>query len=264
MAKIRNTHRFGTTPNTLLNNPEISLKAKGLYGYMDSKPETWDFTIKGMVSQLKESFDAVRGAINELETAGYLARQQFKDEKGQWDCDYELYPDPTLNPKKGKPYRENPHTVNSVSGKPPHISNKEISKKEKEKKEGVEEEKKKENSIPEIVDWNIPEEILDDVLQGLARWFCFTGLYNQPTYFFDKFELRTEFEQAKAYYKQKDKESRIKSDPTTKLIGWFKANKSISEPKLDHSQIYQMSEQEEDDHNLAELAKFKQNAPIYA
>ena len=134
MAKIRNIHRFGTAPNTLLNDVEISLKAKGLYTYMDSKPETWDFTIKGIVSQLKESFDAVRGAINELETAGYLSRQQFKDEKGQWDCDYELYPDPTLNPNMGKPYRENPHTVNSVSGKPLHISNKEMSKKEKENK----------------------------------------------------------------------------------------------------------------------------------
>lgn len=272
MAKIYNSHRFGTTPNSLLNNPLISLKAKGLYAYMDSKPETWDFTIKGIVSQVKESFESVRAAIKELEESRYLSKEQFKNEKGQWDCDYTLYPDPILNtsgekPYRGFPYTGQPHTESSVTVKPLCISKKEISKKEegeKEEGEGGEKIIKKEEGEKEITDWDILEENLDEVLQGIARMFCFTGLFNQPNYFFDKFELRTEFNQAKAYYKQKDKQSRVKSDPATKLISWFKTNKSISEPNLDYTQIKQMSEQDEIAHDLAELNKFTQTMKTYA
>lgn len=159
--------------------------------------------------------------------------------------------------------RDLPEPVNDVYSNLKSIEPQERKRREEEGKE-IFTDKKKENEIQEITDWDIPEENLDEVLQGIARMFCFTGLFNQPNYFFDKFELRTEFNQAKAYYKQKDKQSRVKSDPATKLISWFKTNKSISEPSLDYTQIKQMSEQDEIAHDLAELNKFTQTMKTYA
>jgi len=38
MASIRSL-KFGTVPDSVLNDPKISFKAKGLYAYIQSKPE---------------------------------------------------------------------------------------------------------------------------------------------------------------------------------------------------------------------------------
>jgi hypothetical protein len=59
---------------------------------MDSKPENWDFTIKGIASQIKEEYDAIKSGIDELLKFGYLTRKSYQNERGQWDTDYELYP----------------------------------------------------------------------------------------------------------------------------------------------------------------------------
>lgn len=145
MGKIKNNHKFGTAPNTLLNNKDISLKAKGLYAFMDSKPETWDFSIKGISSQIKEQYEAIKTALDELVNAGYLTRHNYKNALGQWDCDYELFPNgnaikqtKTGSSRIGFPVTGNSATDKFRDGKTPHLSNKEISKKEISKKEEVE------------------------------------------------------------------------------------------------------------------------------
>ena len=71
-------NRYGTTPNALLNRDDISLKAKGLYAYIQSKPDGWDFTISKIAAQNKEGELAIRAAIKELEEAG-LPRDCFSN-----------------------------------------------------------------------------------------------------------------------------------------------------------------------------------------
>jgi hypothetical protein len=90
MSKVYKT-AFGMTPNSLLNNNKISLKAKGLYGYMHSKPDGWDFSIKGIASQLLEQYKAVASGLKELEQAGYLTRKNYQATDGKWTCDYYLH-----------------------------------------------------------------------------------------------------------------------------------------------------------------------------
>jgi len=67
MAKTTIKTRYGTVPNELLNNDLISLRAKGLFAYIQSKPEEWDFSVDRIKSQTKESTDAIISAIKELE-----------------------------------------------------------------------------------------------------------------------------------------------------------------------------------------------------
>lgn len=91
MALIKIQRFFGAVPNDLLNNPDISFKAKGLYAYLNSKPDNWDFSVEGIAAQVKEGIDSVRAGIQELEKFGYLKRVKHQDEKGHWDVDYMLF-----------------------------------------------------------------------------------------------------------------------------------------------------------------------------
>jgi len=113
--------KFGQTPNSLLNNKKISLKAKGLYGYIQSKPNGWDFSVRNIASQLKEGTSAINAGLKELENHGYLERSKYQNKKtGYWDIDYKLNYEPCAeNQHKGSqnPCIENPIKENPITGK---------------------------------------------------------------------------------------------------------------------------------------------------
>lgn len=84
MSKIYIKEKYGQIPNELLNNDEISLKAKGLFGYLQSKPDGWDFSEERITKKIKEGKTALHSAIKELEEYGYLRRESNKDSEGKW------------------------------------------------------------------------------------------------------------------------------------------------------------------------------------
>jgi predicted ArsR family transcriptional regulator len=140
MAKLIVKSRFGVIPVEILNSKELSLSAKGLYGYLQSKPDGWKFSISRMASQLKEGKDAIRRAILELERFGLLKRVPKKDKNGRWaGYDYELSDkmseNQTISSEKlaEKPSTENPTTVNPTTDFSDTISKKDNSKKENSK-----------------------------------------------------------------------------------------------------------------------------------
>ena len=65
--------------NKLLNNPNISLKAKGLYAYIYSKPDGWDFSSKRMQTQHQDGYRAILAGIKELEDSNYIDREKHAD-----------------------------------------------------------------------------------------------------------------------------------------------------------------------------------------
>ena len=82
MAVFRVERNTGYTvmSNHHLRNKELSLKAKGLLSQMLSLPEDWDYTLSGLSYINRESIDAIRTAVWELEKAGYITRRQGRDE----------------------------------------------------------------------------------------------------------------------------------------------------------------------------------------
>ena len=74
MAVFRVEKNSGYTvmSNHHLRNRALSLKAKGLLSQMLSLPEDWDYTLQGLARINRESIDAIRQAIRELEQAGYI------------------------------------------------------------------------------------------------------------------------------------------------------------------------------------------------
>nr|WP_302685542.1 DUF6017 domain-containing protein [uncultured Ruminococcus sp.] len=104
MAVFRVERNTGYTvmSNHHLRNKELSLKAKGLLSQMLSLPEDWDYTLAGLSYINRESIDAIRTAVWELEKAGYITRRQGRDEKGKMTAiEYTIYEQPQPPERKG-------------------------------------------------------------------------------------------------------------------------------------------------------------------
>lgn len=84
--RVERTRDYTVMSNYHLRDKHLSLKAKGLLSQMLSLPEDWDYTLTGLACINKESKDAIRSAVNELEDAGYIKRHQKKAESAKEDA----------------------------------------------------------------------------------------------------------------------------------------------------------------------------------
>ena len=101
---------FTTLPNAVVENPELSLKAKALFWFFFSRPDDWEYSIEGTSRIIKEGKESIRNAAQELEAHGYLIREQKVTEQGRYSCaDYHLYAEPIVGKK---PMSENQTTEN--------------------------------------------------------------------------------------------------------------------------------------------------------
>lgn len=75
---------FTIVCNAILRDARLSLRAKGLYALMVSKPEGWVFHEKAMLKEFTEGRDALRGAFKELLGASWLSKVQPR-ENGKFD-----------------------------------------------------------------------------------------------------------------------------------------------------------------------------------
>ena len=82
--RVERTGDFTVMSNYHLRDKALSLKAKGLLSLMLSLPEDWDYTLSGLARICQEGRDAIRGAVTELERAGYVQRRQTVDENGKF------------------------------------------------------------------------------------------------------------------------------------------------------------------------------------
>jgi len=112
---------FTQVANTVLNNQNLSFKAKGLYAYLYSKPDGWNFEFGRIAEDSNDGIDSVRSAINELEEAGYLVRT--KTPSGRMI--YSLSIEPIVENPRLEPIWEKPRLGKTQVGKIQGISNKE-------------------------------------------------------------------------------------------------------------------------------------------
>ena len=155
--RVEKNKGYTVMSNHHLRNKELSLKAKGLLSQMLSLPEDWDYTLAGLSLINRESIDAIRTAVWELEKAGYITRRQGRDEKGKMTAiEYTIYEQPQPpaldcpvleNPTADKPILENPTPDNPTSENPTQL-NKEIQKTNLPKKEKLNTDISSTHSIP--------------------------------------------------------------------------------------------------------------------
>ena len=141
--RVERTRDYTVMSNYHLRDKSLSLKAKGLLSQMLSLPEDWDYTLSGLSFINRESKDAIRSAINELEKEGYIIRRQTTDASGKFSGnEYIIHespmePEPSLEkPLSGFPTTDNPSTGKPSSENPTQL-NIDISRKEKLNTDGV-------------------------------------------------------------------------------------------------------------------------------
>ena len=142
--RVERNRGYTVMSNHHLRNKELSLKAKGLLSQMLSLPEDWDYTLAGLSLINKESIDAIRTAIWELEKAGYITRRQGRDERGKMTAiEYTIYEQPQPpqldspileNPTSAKPSLDFPTTAKPTTENPTQL-NKDISRTDLPKKD---------------------------------------------------------------------------------------------------------------------------------
>ena len=124
--RVERNANYTVMCNHHLRDKGLSLKAKGLLSQMLSLPEEWDYTLSGLAAINKASKDAIRTAVQELGSAGYIIRRQTQDDTGKFASnEYIIHEQPvqeqsapplldfptTENPSLEKPSSENPTTV---------------------------------------------------------------------------------------------------------------------------------------------------------
>lgn len=125
MGDIRFERKGGFTvlPNATLRDPRLSLKTKGLFAVMYSLPDDWDFSIAGLAAINGVGKDAIRGALQEMEGAGYLVREaQSHGARGKFSASvYIIHEEsraPIKAPLSGFPTTVEPTTVEPISDEP--------------------------------------------------------------------------------------------------------------------------------------------------
>lgn len=127
--KLNKKDNFTIISNSVLKNANLTLKAKGLYAYMWSLPDDWDYSVAGLTKVLKEGKDAIKEALKELEREGYLVRTILRAGGKFADMDYILHETPqrvpfTENPQAENPFTENPQQINTNKTKEKEIETK--------------------------------------------------------------------------------------------------------------------------------------------
>ena len=118
MPLIRGHHafddQFAQIPNSWLRDSRLSLKAIGLLAQIMTHVPGWNMSINSLADRNSAGRDQIRTAIAELETFGYLTREQSREE-GKFAETIWRTSDPIEKPSSENPSTVNPTTKNTIS-----------------------------------------------------------------------------------------------------------------------------------------------------
>lgn len=127
---VRNYTQVG---NDIVNDKNLSLKAKGLFLYLLSKPDDWDFSALKIGYQNKDEKASINSGLHELEDFGLLHRVPC-----QGGYDYEIFDTPQSHLAENRLSRKSVKRLPKIdlAENRSSISNKEsLAKKKKEEEE---------------------------------------------------------------------------------------------------------------------------------
>lgn len=114
MTKIRKDgdQNFTILSNSVIRDETLSWKARGLFEYLWSLPEDWEFYETEITKHATDGRDSTRSGLDELEERGYLSRTRERNEKGQVKSAIWILHENPKKPVQEKPVSENPNQGN--------------------------------------------------------------------------------------------------------------------------------------------------------
>ena len=76
---------FTITNNQLVRDDRLSWKARGIFVYLWSMSDGWDFRINEVVKHARDGRDSLKAGLKELEDYGYLTRKYRKGDDGRFN-----------------------------------------------------------------------------------------------------------------------------------------------------------------------------------
>lgn len=128
--RINKEDKFTQIDNRMINDKELSAKAKGILLYLMSKPSDWKVYEADIVNNMKDGRDSIRSGIAELIENGYIERELANGEKGKFaGYNYNVYEHNSENPcwknRVGKSDNGKPDNGKTDNGKPDTTNTKE-------------------------------------------------------------------------------------------------------------------------------------------
>lgn len=115
---------FTMVANEVLCRTDLSVKAKGLFAYLFSKPDGWQFSSKRIVHEMKESVPTILLILLELEKSGLLTRNRQQDGRNEYVLKYTT---PHISPYQQPlpmPQSRNASIKKALDKEPLSVSNK--------------------------------------------------------------------------------------------------------------------------------------------
>lgn len=156
---------FTTTFNDIFNAEIDGQKLKpevwGLYVYMLSLPEDWDFTIRGLAQVINAGKNKIQRILQELEQAGFIKREQktFKNGKFQ-KIEYTILDQPVKINSKKQTTKNEAVFLDSPCPQKPYTENRDTKQSTKEQKNN-DKLKIKANSLPNFKYHFLTEELIN-------------------------------------------------------------------------------------------------------
>jgi hypothetical protein len=103
IIRLEKVARYLVVDNALFSEAQLSWEARGLMGYLLSKPDDWRVRLYDLVAHGPAGVHKIQRMLRELEDAGYLHRKRVKRSNGAFDWETTVFETPSLNPLAARP-----------------------------------------------------------------------------------------------------------------------------------------------------------------
>jgi len=97
IIRLEKVARYFVVDNALFSDTQLSWEARGLMGYLLSKPDDWRVRLYELVARGPAGQHKIQRMLRELENAGYLNRKRVKRRNGAFDWETTMFETPSLN-----------------------------------------------------------------------------------------------------------------------------------------------------------------------
>lgn len=102
IVRVKKDARYFSASNEPFNDEQLSWEARGLMGYLLSKPNDWIVRMEDLVKKGPAGDYKIRRMIMDLRKHGYVNRIRIQLEGGTFEWETHIYESPSLNPNPSK------------------------------------------------------------------------------------------------------------------------------------------------------------------
>lgn len=100
--RVKKDAHYFSASNEPFNDKRLSWEARGLMGYLLSKPNDWEVRMSDLENQGSAGNYKIRRMLAELRAYGYMNRIRVSKDGGKFDWITEVYESPSQNPSPSK------------------------------------------------------------------------------------------------------------------------------------------------------------------